>query len=105
MSCGVVFLAGEDRRTMNSGYRTNDDVASDASTPVLTFTQEGLYSAYGPGSSATSDGICGAPSVEEDTSRGKKDGYGVCGFIRMISAAVAACPCLDKIIDRSWEVY
>ena len=66
---------------------------------------EGLYSVYEPVGGDVLDGICGAPIVEEDTSSEEKDGGGVCGFFRMAGATMAACPCLDEIIDSSWELY
>ncbi|MCJ1435138.1 hypothetical protein MMC27_004508 [Xylographa pallens] len=105
MSCGIVFLTREGRRVVNPEYRTDARATTNVNIPGLTFTQEGLYSTFGALGGAVSQGICGAPIVEEDTSSEQKDGGGVCGFVRMVSAAVAACPGLDEIIDRSWELY
>ena len=52
-----------------------------------------------------SEGICGAPIVEEDTSTEEQDGGGICGFFRMASGVVAACPCLDEIRGCSWDLF
>ena len=84
MSCGIVFLQREGKRGVVPKYQIDERVTSGINIPVLTFMHEGLYSTFGPIGGLVSEGICGAPIVEEDTSSEEQDGGGICDFLEWL---------------------
>ncbi|EFQ97899.1 hypothetical protein MGYG_00936 [Nannizzia gypsea CBS 118893] len=98
MSTGVVFLHCH-------GSRISDihmEVTNGINIAKVYYSTEKLYSTFGPVGGQLSDGICGAPIVEE---RSDGSGGGVCGLFRYGNESIAVCPVLDDIIDAGWQLY
>jgi len=65
----------------------------------ITFSKWKVFRSFGALGSVPREGICGAPLVEDDSDQG-----GVAGFFVNGNSDFALTPCLDELIDRSWNV-
>ena len=65
----------------------------------IKFFKMTLCRGFGALGAVAREGICGAAFVEDDSEEG-----GVAGFFQNGNGDYAMSPCLDELIDRSWEV-
>ncbi|KAM5442804.1 hypothetical protein MferCBS31731_002190 [Microsporum ferrugineum] len=99
MSTGLVFLQCE-------GARMSDihmGVTNGINIEKLYYKTEKLYSTFGPIGGQLSEGICGAPIVEEGDM--DRPGGGICSTFRFGNEYIAIAPVLDDIIDAGWGLY
>lgn len=97
MSTGVVFLQCQGARI--------SDIHPEVTNGVK-YRTEKIYSAFGPLGGEATEGICGAPIVQEgDELYGGDGGGGICGMFRFGNSLFAIAPVLDDLIDAGWELY
>lgn len=60
---------------------------------------ENMHYMIGPSGGTTTDGLCGAPIVDDDTGDGV-----AAGFPQLANNEICLSPVLDEIIDRGWDL-
>ena len=91
MSTGVVFMQAQGL-TLDIPPRPRD-------MNEIDFFKMRIYRGFGALGTVPREGICGAAFVEDDSEEG-----GVAGFFQNGNADYALSPCLDELIDQSWNI-
>ncbi|KAI9677216.1 MAG: hypothetical protein M1829_002790 [Trizodia sp. TS-e1964] len=93
MSTGLVFLQYEGSRLMSPPR------PADVRIEFSEFIEESILYSFGPSGAAVSDGLCGAPFLQDDSEL-----RGVAGFFHRVSDHYCFAAVLDDVIAAGWSL-